>query len=275
MKYLFLTSLLFATAATFAQTADFRSVVEKRLKPAKLVNICDIDRDSGQRRIFKEYGAIFLASGVKLPTACIFDTESAVATFQNSASPITKTIGGTRVTLQPAAMKALDDAIAEAASKRFRITPRGGSIASMRGFKNTLDLWNGRFISGLAYWTKKGRISKRDADAARSLGTKAQVARVLAWEEDGIFFSTGKDKSILFSVAAPGASQHIFGLALDVEQFSNPRVREIMARHGWFQTVKSDAPHFTYLGVEEDFLPSLGLRSEIVGGQKFWIPDFD
>jgi hypothetical protein len=74
-------------------------------------------------------------------------------------------------------------------------------------------------------------------------------------------------------VAAPGASQHIFMVALDVEQFANKAVRDILAAHGWFQTVKSDMPHFTYLGVKETELPALGLKREFSGGQKFWIPN--
>jgi hypothetical protein len=64
-------------------------------------------------------------------------------------------------------------------------------------------------------------------------------------------------------------------LALDVSQFSNNRVRRILARHGWFQTVKSDMPHFTYLGLEEKDLPSRGLRSVRFGEQLFWIPNID
>ena len=95
----------------------------------------------------------------------------------------------------------------------------------------------------------------------------------MRWEENDLYFSKDFRKSILYSVAAPGASQHIFLLALDVQQFGNPKVREILAKYGWFQTVKSDAPHFTYLGVAEENLPALGLRSEWIGGQKFWVPD--
>jgi hypothetical protein len=81
------------------------------------------------------------------------------------------------------------------------------------------------------------------------------------------------DKSILYSVAAPGASQHIFMLALDVQQFGDKRVRDILADNGWFQTVVSDLPHFTFIGVSEPELPSLGLKPVTSGGQKFWIPN--
>ena len=62
-------------------------------------------------------------------------------------------------------------------------------------------------------------------------------------------------------------------LAIDVKQFADKQVREILARHGWFQTVQSDQPHFTYLGVAESELPARGLKPVEVGGQKFWIPN--
>ena len=61
-------------------------------------------------------------------------------------------------------------------------------------------------------------------------------------------------------------------LALDVAQFGDARVRRILARHGWFQTVASDKPHFTYLGVAESDLPGLGLHSSQIDGQIFWTP---
>jgi hypothetical protein len=62
-------------------------------------------------------------------------------------------------------------------------------------------------------------------------------------------------------------------LALDVNEFLEPRVREILAQHGWFQTVLSDLPHFTFLGLPEAELPQRGLKRVDVDGQAFWIPD--
>ena len=100
-----------------------------------------------------------------------------------------------------------------------------------------------------------------------------QVREVLNLEKRGLWFSKDLSKSILYSVAAPGTSQHISMLALDVTQFADARVRRILANHGWFQTVKSDQPHFTYLGRMEKELPQLGLRSVTIGAQVFWIPD--
>jgi hypothetical protein len=50
-------------------------------------------------------------------------------------------------------------------------------------------------------------------------------------------------------------------------------VREILAAHGWFQTVLSDLPHFTFLDLKEDQLPKHGLKSVVVNEQTFWIPN--
>jgi len=95
----------------------------------------------------------------------------------------------------------------------------------------------------------------------------------LKLEDQGLWFSRDLTKSIVYSVAPPGTSQHLLMLALDVAQFEDARVREILARHGWFQTVTSDLPHFTYLGVSEDDLPKLGLKKVTNANRDFWILD--
>lgn len=89
--------------------------------------------------------------------------------------------------------------------------------------------------------------------------------------------ATSKDhsKSILYSVAPPGGSQHLSLLALDVKEHDNATVRAILAQYGWFQTVISDLPHFTYLGVEEQELSSLGLKVVALEGKYFWVPEID
>jgi hypothetical protein len=293
MKFLkktwFVFLLLFSLSAIqnqiFGQTANFRYVVEERLAKAEVIRngkkstgirldeVCDIDNDTVAERVFRDYGAMFVArDGVRLPVKCVFSDESEVEMYQTSANPKTKNIGGTTITLQAEAMDALLAAIEEAANNNLRITPRGGAIAAKRTYQDTVGLWFSRFNPGLAFWTSKGKISRQDAERARSLPTQEQVAQVLEWEKKGYFFSKDFSKSILYSVAAPGASQHIFMLALDVEQFAIPEVRRILADHGWFQTVVSDLPHFTYLGVAEEKLPKLGLEAKFSGGQKFWVP---
>jgi hypothetical protein len=62
-------------------------------------------------------------------------------------------------------------------------------------------------------------------------------------------------------------------LAFDVNEFFVDRVREILAAEGWFQTVLSDLPHFTFLGLQQGELVERGLKAVQVSGQKFWIPD--
>jgi hypothetical protein len=62
-------------------------------------------------------------------------------------------------------------------------------------------------------------------------------------------------------------------LAFDAMEHADGDVRAVLARHGWYQTVPSDLPHFTFLGVPEDKLYLLGLRSIEHGGRIFWVPD--
>ncbi|HEX9959908.1 MAG TPA: hypothetical protein VGB00_03190, partial [Pyrinomonadaceae bacterium] len=58
---------------------------------------------------------------------------------------------------------------------------------------------------------------------------------------------------------------------LDIEQFNDSKVKAILAKYGWFQTVRNDAPHFTYLGVKESDLPERGLKQISEQGMRVWI----
>ena len=262
-----------------ASGVDIRDVVEQsfgKLHKDGFAHNCPIYTDSVAARVFQEYGAIFVAAPpVVTPSKCMTDGEADLSAVQAKLNIRTANIGRVAVTLQEPALNALIDARADAARQGLSITPRGGSIASTRSYSQTLDLWRSRFVPALAFWVRKGRIKPAEAAAAREAPIEEQVESVLAWENRGIFFSKDLSKSILYSVAIPGASQHNFSLALDVEQFADTRVRRIMAEHGWFQTVKSDLPHFTYLGLKEADLPANGLRPVMVGTQKFWVPRFD
>jgi hypothetical protein len=256
------------------ETADFKEAVKKKLKSFQnitLEKICPTEKDATAKRIFSEYGAIFISNGTKLPSKCIFSNESEMQSFQ--IMPQAVNLGNVNIELQKPAMEALLKAQQEAAKKRLLITPRGGPLAARRSYEDTVRLWNSRFFPALNYWVRRRKISAQEAAAARAMPIREQVAKVLEWEARGLFFSKDLSKSILFSVAAPGASQHNFLLALDVQQYANKEVRRILAENGWFQTVKSDLPHFTFLGVKEEELPSLGLKAEVIGGQIFWIPN--
>jgi hypothetical protein len=225
------------------------------------------------RRLLAEYGAMFVAEGVTLPPACVFESEEEVRRFQQEAGWRTEDLDGAEVGLQPAAMEALLRARAEARERGLSITPRGGAEAGRRSFDDSLRLWRSRCDPALEHWCGEGRLEASEAERVRSLPLREQVAAVLELEAEGIYFSKDLKKSILHSVAAPGASQHLAMLALDVSEYADERVRAVLARHGWFQTVVSDLPHFTYLGLAEDELPARGLRRVESAGQTFWIPD--
>lgn len=223
------------------------------------------------RRLFDEYGPVFAVNKKKAvpPPRCFFHNEAEIESFWKRAGSTRAIIGGIPVELQPQAMNDLLAAINEAKQKHILITPRGAD-ASKRNYADTVKLWHGRFESGLKHWIRYGKITKSEADRARKLSTEQQGLKVLEWEAAGLYFGNGFGKSILESVAFPGSSQHNSMLAFDVKQYDNPQVQLIMARHGWFQTVKNDEPHFTYLGVKESALASLGLKADRSGGRVFW-----
>ena len=225
------------------------------------------------RRVLEEYGAMFVAEGVSLPRACIFESEAEVENFQREAGWLSADFGGAIVELQPAAMRALLRAREEAQAAGLDITPRGGSEAGRRGFDDSLRLWRSRCDPALDHWCAQGRLSTEEAVRVGHLSMREQVAAVLELERGGLFFSKDLKKSILQSVAAPGASQHLAMLAFDATEFEDARVRSVLARRGWFQTVLSDLPHYTYLGLGERELPARGLRPVESGGHTFWTPD--
>ena len=227
-------------------------------------------------RVLEEYGAMFVASEeVLVPPVCMFKSSEEVLRFQEEATFRAESFGDIRIELQPAAMDALVEARAAAKREGLTITPRGGSLAARRSFEDTLRLWNSRVLPALDYWsTQRARMTEEEAERLRHLAPEEQVAEVLELEKEAIFFSKDLSKTILQSVAAPGASQHLAMLAFDAVEFGDASVRRLLARHGWFQTIVSDLPHFTFLGFEEDELPARGLRRTLApNGQVFWTPD--
>ena len=258
-----------------APSAEFYEVLRKSLKKRKTTidKICP-PADGVARRVLEEYGAIFVAhKKVTPPPVCVFTSDEQVLQFQERVGYVTEYISYDDVELQPEAMKQLLKARKEAQKENLDITPRDGAEAGRRSYEDSLQLWNTRFEPGLAYWQSQGRLTEEQVTRLRSLPLHNQIAEVLELEKSGIFFSKDLSKSILYSIAAPGTSQHIAMLAFDVNEFDNPRVREILAKHGWFQTVLSDLPHFTFLGLKEKDLPKHGLRSVEINGQMFWIPN--
>jgi len=227
--------------------------------------------DDVSKLLLREYGSVFVTKATP-PAKIVFEDESDVAAFQKSFASESASIGGYTVTLQKPAMDALKAAIADAGKQGISIGPRGGD-SSMRTYAQTVTLWASRVRPALAHWSAAGKISKADAARISSLSPYQQVPEVLGLEAKGMWFAKDFSKSIIYSVAPPGTSQHLSMLALDVKQFDDRRVREILAKHGWFQTVSSDLPHFTYLGADESELLRLGLKKVTSGNRTFWVPD--
>lgn len=260
-----------------------------------LQDLCPVSADDTPLRhvaakVLMEYGAIFAGdnnvfldfalfarnNSSSLVARCIFMDEVEVERYQSLVKRKRESIGNSTIELEENAMAALMVARRKATEKGINITPRGGSIAARRSFADTQRLWDSRFYSGLRRWAGN-KITRQEAEQAKLLPPIQQIASVLEWEEKrNAFFSTDFSKSILYSVAAPGTSQHLFMLAIDIEQYYRKDVRDILASSGWYQTVKSDLPHFTYLGItDKTELRKRGLKSEEINGYEFWTPKID
>ncbi|HXG83588.1 MAG TPA: hypothetical protein VNI84_06130 [Pyrinomonadaceae bacterium] len=240
---------------------------------ANLTTKFRIPSDNLGKKLIEEYGALFAAgNGAIPPKQVIFKNEAEVLKFQSSVAKEKETVGGFQIELQAAAMKNLKKAIAEAEENNLTVTPRGAD-AARRSYADTEQLWASRVNPALIHWVKAGKITESKAEQIRSLSAFEQAPEIFKLEKRGMFFSKDLSKSIIYSVAPPGASQHLSMLALDVAEFDDRRVREILAKHGWFQTVVSDLPHFTFLGITENELSNLGLKKITDDGRVFWIPD--
>ncbi|HXU37999.1 MAG TPA: hypothetical protein VN937_16670 [Blastocatellia bacterium] len=231
-----------------------------------------------ERRLFAEYGAIFITTAMP-PPKIMFDDPRDVNEFQ-ALLPVDRAFfGNYEIELQAKALGALVAASAEMASRGGSITARAADSGS-RSYEDTVRLWNRNVMRGLQHWESLGRVDANTAASILKLSPPEQVAPILNLEEtEQVFFGTFFDRSILYSVAAPGASQHLSKLAFDVAEFENMDVKSLLAGHGWFRTVPSDLPHFTFLGCGEDALGDMGLqRVERFSGTQvydFWIPDIE
>lgn len=225
-----------------------------------------------EQRLLAEYGAMFVAKNVVVPDRIVFRDDAEVSEFQSGITIGSADIGGIQLELQAAAMDALIDARDDAERSGLSLTPRDTDSAR-RSYDETVGLWASRVEPALDHWVAHGRLEPAEADQIRSLSAFEQVPLVFALEEEGIFFAKDLSKSIVYSVAPPGTSQHLAMLAFDIKEHADAAVREILSKHFWFQTVISDLPHFTYLGMAEDRLSSAGLKCISNDGRRFWVPD--
>jgi len=233
---------------------------------------------SVERRLFSEYGAIFTTEATP-PPRIIFADSSEVDAFQKTLAVRRWRIGDYEIDLQSEAMDALLSAVDEIGELGGSITARA-SDAGARSYQDTVGLWLRNVTRGLEHWESVERMSAGDAQVVRDLPPVEQVAVILELEQtQDLFFGTFFDRSILYSVAAPGASQHLSLLAFDVAEYENGAVEQVLGGHGWHRTVPNDLPHFTYLGHTTDALIGQGLKMVIrdygESTYRFWIPDID
>lgn len=224
-------------------------------------------------RLFSEYGAVFATTATP-PPRLVFSSPAQVEAFQSGLRKRRARVGDYTVELQEEAMEALLAAASEA-SFSARADDSGG-----RSYDDTVRLWIRNVTRGLEHWKSAGRISPERAEQVLSLPAVEQIEPILRMEdEEQLWFGTFLDRSILYSVAAPGASQHLSLLAFDVSPYDDETVERALGRHGWFRTVPNDLPHFTYLGHGPDHLSGAGLKlTERVYGERqygFWVPDLD
>ena len=263
---------------SYEADARLEFVCEKIAMKKALRDAASTTRSAVEMRLFSEYGAIFVTTATP-PPVIVFADSSEVEAFQSTLSIRHARVGDYEISLQAEAMEALVRAATAINDREGRIGARAADSGG-RSYDDTVGLWLRNVTRGLERWTSEGRISPERAQQVRELSPVDQIAPVLEMEDqEQIFFGTFFDRSILYSVAAPGASQHLSLLAFDVEEFQNPEVERALNRQGWFRTVPNDLPHFTYLGHGEESLPEMGLiRIEREYNQcryGFWVPDLD
>jgi D-alanyl-D-alanine dipeptidase len=182
--------------------------------------------------LLQEYGAVFVNQdpAIKLPSTVIFQTEQETKAFQSTLEM--GRIKGTKCTLQKPAADALNRAL-----QQVSIPFKSGSAG---------------------------------ADCTRTFNTHARFWRKYANRQTLARLRQGQNTAILSVVAPPGASQHLWSLAVDL-RVTNQRQRQALYQNGWFQTVENDSPHWTYLGFTEEQLLQLGFQTRLINGIKYFL----
>ncbi len=183
--------------------------------------------------MLRQYGAPFvnLNSGIKLPPKVFFPNPEETRTYQASLV-MGKVNSGNNCFLQKAAADAFN-----IADKQINIPLKSGYGAGdcTRTYETNLRFW-------------------------KKYANNNTLERV----------KQGRETAILNVVAPPGTSQHLWGLAIDL-RVATATQRKALNQNGWFQTVETDLPHWTYLGVPEEKLPDFGFNKKIVRGITYWL----
>ncbi|BAY22753.1 peptidase M15B and M15C, D,D-carboxypeptidase VanY/endolysin [Calothrix sp. NIES-2100] len=183
--------------------------------------------------LLRKYGAVFVNQEpeIKLPEKVILANEQETQEFQSTLTMI-KVDGTNDCYLQQAAGLALNKA------KKIQKIPLKSGYGSGDCTRT--------FTTNLRFWQKYA--NDRTLEKVRQ----------------------GKETAILGIVAPPGTSQHLWGLAIDL-RVSSQKQRQALNQNGWFQTVESDIPHWTYLGLTESQLPLFGFQKKLVREITYWV----
>jgi D-alanyl-D-alanine dipeptidase len=183
--------------------------------------------------LLRAYGAVFVNQEpeVQLPPKVIFTDDQDTQKFQSTLT--LELVNGTHdCYLQKPAAEALNKAIT---LEKISLKSGHGPGDCTRSFATNLKFW-------------------------QKYANNRTLARV----------KQGKETRILGLVAPPGTSQHLWGLAVDLQVF-NQEQRKALNQNGWFQTVEFDVPHWTYTGQTAENLPKFGLQSKVVRGITYWL----
>jgi hypothetical protein len=189
--------------------------------------------DTFEYTLLRSYGAAFVnpSNDVKLPDKVLLTTEEETKEFQTQLT-LEKVVGTNDCYLQKAAADALNKAKTQ---QNIPLKSGYGKSDCTRNFATNLRFWH-------KYANHK---------------TLEKVKE-------------GKETAILGVVAPPGASQHLWGLAIDLG-VNNQKQRQVLNQNGWFQTVVKDVPHWTYLGIPPEDLPKFGFKNQVVQGITYWL----
>ncbi|WP_443216689.1 D-alanyl-D-alanine carboxypeptidase family protein [Scytonema sp. HK-05] len=183
--------------------------------------------------LLRAYGSAFLNQKpeIKLPPKVVFNNEQETKQFQSTLT-MGKVNGTSNCYLQKSAADALN-----IAKLQVQIPLKSGYGAS--------DCTR-NFATNLRFWQKYANNN-----------TLEQVRQ-------------GKETKILGLVAPPGASQHLWGLAVDL-RVSNEAQKQALNQNGWYRTVEYDIPHWTYVGLAPDKLAEFGFQNKVVEGINYWV----
>jgi len=250
------------------QTTEIQTELKAKVNLLEKKNLSFLEK-----KVKKEYGALWTNKSpkIKLPPRFIFNSQLELSQYQKKLDLRTHPRYPECV-LQRDALENLLLAEKEALNNRIKISPRGKD-SCLRSYQKTLELWLSRVEPNLEYYLKNHKISKEEALLIKNAKTKKQVELILSLEKErNLLFDKYRKTSILRSVAAPGTSQHLSGLAFDLKEYNNPKTRKIMNKFGWYQTVIDDIPHFTYLAFNPEFAPEqYELVKVLKNNFEYWI----